>query len=527
MLNPKKLMQASLCFLMMIPLQVYAEEEISPIEDETEEIIEETATVPLYTDDTETPEIPAEFRFDDVMDPGVYYYEPVYWALDNKITKGTSDTTFSPEKTCTRGQFVTFLWRAKGSPKPSSSTNPFSDVPEGASFFEAVLWAVENKITTGKSATSFAPYDNVTRSQAATFLYRSAGSPEVKGPSDFVDVKKGMSYTNAIAWAADKKITTGTDATHFKPDNLCIRGQVVTFLMRMFRDSDNLNRGWRKTDGKWQYIDQNDQVVKGLQVIGQATYYLDNNGFMQTGFQTINNKKYFFETDGRGLTGWKKEDGKWYYYDNGLMATGWKKVGSKWYYMNPEGVMQTGWQHIGNNWYYLDSSGAMKTGWMQEKELWYYFESSGAMAAAKVLTINGKQYEFLNNGVMYDKERIISEAKKMVGQDGTKENKVYELTKKTLGMGATIWSVGDKQTTGTSHQISLSEARTGDLVVFRKTSDKSVVHMVVLLEGYSSFQGNWNGKVAIVDYRDSLYYNKNGCVAEFWRIDSEIEWTTE
>lgn len=500
-----------------------AEEEIEAIE-ETEEITEETEVIELAEEEEpseEEPEEPEEFRFEDVMDPSAYYYEPVYWALENNITQGTGETTFSPDAVCKRGQFVTFLWRAKGSPEPSSAANPFTDVPEEASYFKAVLWAVENGITTGKSATTFAPYDNVTRSQAATFLYRCAGSPEVKGPSNFVDVKKGMSYTNAIAWAADKKITTGTDATHFKPDNACTRGQVVTFLMRMFRDTQNLARGWQKTDGKWKYIDQNDKAVTGLQTIDGSKYYFDNNGIMQTGLQNISNKKYYFNDDGKALTGWKKIDNNWYYFDKGLCATGWKKVNGKWYFMNAEGVMLTGWQYIGNNWYYLESSGAMKTGWLKQNELWYYLESSGAMAAGKTLTINGKKYEFLSNGVMYDKARIMAEARKMVGQSGTCEQKAYELTKKTLGMGGNSLSTGDTQWIGTAHKIDPSEARAGDLIVFRNQSTGSVPHVAVYLEGYTSFHGNWLGKVAIVDYRLSNYYYKNGCEPEIWRIDSE------
>jgi len=505
--------------------EVTQETEVLPEEHQEEiaeeEIVEETETVPLHTDETETPEIPAEFRFDDVMDTSAYFYEPVYWALDNGITKGTGDTTFSPNDTCKRGQFVTFLWRAEGCPEPSSETNPFNDVPEDASYYKAVLWAVEKGITTGKSSTKFAPYDLVTRGQVATFLYRAAGSPEVNGYSVFTDVKKGMSYTNAITWAADKKITTGTDATHFKPDNSCTRGQCVTFLMRMFRDSYNLKRGWQKTDGKWKYIDQNDKALTGLQTINGFRYYFNDNGIMQTGLQTINNKKYFFGNDGKGLTGWKELDGKWYYFENGLSVTGWKKVGSKWYYMDEEGIMLTGWQYIGKNWYYLESSGAMKTGWLKQDQFWCYLESSGAMAAGKVLTINGKKYEFLNNGVMYDKDLVWSEARKLVGQTGTCEHMAYVLTKNSLGMGGTSLSTEPGGVFGTAHQIPLSQARAGDLIVFRNKQTGGVPHVAVFLEGYTSFHGNWLGKATIVDYRYSNYYYKNGCEPEFWRIDGE------
>jgi len=122
-----------------------------------------------------------------------------------------------------------------GCPEPKSTVNPFDDVVSNASFYKAVLWAVEQGITKGKSATKFAPYDTVTRAQVATFLYRAKNSPSVSGMRNpFVDVANGLSYTDAVVWAANNKITTGTDATHFSPNKTCTRAQAVTFLWRLY-----------------------------------------------------------------------------------------------------------------------------------------------------------------------------------------------------------------------------------------------------------------------------------------------------
>lgn len=166
-----------------------------------------------------------------------FFYEPVLWALDKGITNGTDATHFSPKKECTRADVVTFLWRTMGSPEPSSSSNPFTDVNAGTYYYKAVLWAVENGITTGASATVFNPKGICTREQVVTFLYRAVGEPS-PGTSTcpFVDVSSSSFSYNAILWAVSQNppITTGTNATHFSPKNSCTRGQVVTFLYRAF-----------------------------------------------------------------------------------------------------------------------------------------------------------------------------------------------------------------------------------------------------------------------------------------------------
>lgn len=173
----------------------------------------------------------AENPFVDVKE-GAYYYDAVLWAVEQKITSGTSATTFSPDASCTRAQMVTFLWRAAGSPKVENGKNPFADVKADAYYYDAVLWAVEKGVTSGTSATTFSPDATVTRGQTVTFLYRNAGSPEVSGTMPFADVEADAYYAKAVQWAVQQKITTGTSETTFSPMSDCTRGQIVTFLYR-------------------------------------------------------------------------------------------------------------------------------------------------------------------------------------------------------------------------------------------------------------------------------------------------------
>ena len=164
-----------------------------------------------------------------------YYYDAVNWAVANGITNGTSDTTFSPDTSCTRAQMATFLWRAAGSPNPVESVSPFTDVPADAYYAAAVQWAYEQGITGGTSATTFSPDASCTRAQMATFLWRNAGSPTPEGSaSPFTDVPADVYYTQAVQWAYEQGITGGTSATTFSPDASCTRAQMVTFLYRFF-----------------------------------------------------------------------------------------------------------------------------------------------------------------------------------------------------------------------------------------------------------------------------------------------------
>ena len=177
------------------------------------------------------PADPEKLPFVDVSE-SAYYYDAVGWAVDNGITKGTSATLFSPGDPCTRAQMVTFLWRAAGSPEPEGDRNPFTDVSPTAYYYDAVLWAVEQGITKGTSATTFSPTDTVTRGQTVTFLWRSAGSPEASVHSTFTDVAASAYYVTAVDWAAENGITKGTSATLFSPGDPCTRAQIVTFLYR-------------------------------------------------------------------------------------------------------------------------------------------------------------------------------------------------------------------------------------------------------------------------------------------------------
>ena len=160
-----------------------------------------------------------------------YYYDAVQWAVEKGITEGTSIETFSPHASCTRAQTVTFLWRAAGSPEPKNSVNPFSDLSPNAYYYKAVLWAVENRITQGTSTDTFSPDATVTRGQTVTLLHRAAGSP-LAGSSGFNDVSDGAYYAKAVAWANENGITSGTGSNKFSPDANCTRGQIVTLLYR-------------------------------------------------------------------------------------------------------------------------------------------------------------------------------------------------------------------------------------------------------------------------------------------------------
>ncbi len=174
-------------------------------------------------------------RFTDVQ-PGVYYYDAVLWAVEKGITNGTSDTAFSPNLTCTRAQTVTFLWRAAGSPAPQSTANPFTDVQPGAYYYDAVLWAVEQGITNGTSDTAFSPDATVTRGQTVTFLHRYAGSQDAAGSNPFADVAADAYYADAVQWAVANGVTQGTGENTFSPADGCTRGQIVTFLYRYMAD---------------------------------------------------------------------------------------------------------------------------------------------------------------------------------------------------------------------------------------------------------------------------------------------------
>ena len=175
--------------------------------------------------------IAATFSFRDVKQSD-YYYDAVKWAVEKGITEGTSAEAFSPHASCTRAQTVTFLWRAAGSPEPTGTVNPFSDLSPNAYYYKAVLWAVENGITQGTSADTFSPDATVTRGQTVTFLHRAAGAPSHGGNAAFLDISDNDYYFAAVAWAAQNGITSGTGNGKFAPNAVCTRAQIVTLLYR-------------------------------------------------------------------------------------------------------------------------------------------------------------------------------------------------------------------------------------------------------------------------------------------------------
>ena len=164
-----------------------------------------------------------------------YYYEAVKWAVENGVTGGVGNNLFAPDGTCSRAQAVTFLWRAAGSPAPKSTATPFTDVPAGSYYYNAVLWAIENGITVGTSATTFSPDADCTRAQIVTFLWRAEKSPAAGSSNPFTDVASGAYYADAVLWAVKENITNGSTATTFSPDANCTRAQIVTFLYRCMK----------------------------------------------------------------------------------------------------------------------------------------------------------------------------------------------------------------------------------------------------------------------------------------------------
>lgn len=191
-----------------------------------------TDTITVTVDEHDGTEIPPSHNFTDVP-TDAYYADAVTWAVEEGITLGTTATTFSPDAPCTRAQALTFLWRCAGSPEPRITEAPFADVSEGAYYYDAVLWAVEEGIALGTSATTFSPDALCTRAQALTFLWRWRNAPTSEADLPFADVDPNAYYAQAVKWAVEQGITTGTTATTFSPDALCARVQCVTFLWRL------------------------------------------------------------------------------------------------------------------------------------------------------------------------------------------------------------------------------------------------------------------------------------------------------
>ena len=172
------------------------------------------------------PPVPTVGGFSDVRE-NAYYADAVLWAVENGITSGTSATTFSPNNTCTTAQILTFLWRANGSPAASGG-NPFTDVSASAYYYQAARWAREKGLISGSAFNGDTP---CTRAATVTYLWKLAGQPSA-GASGFTDVPSSASYAQAVAWAVQEGITSGTSASTFSPNNTCTRAQIVTFLYR-------------------------------------------------------------------------------------------------------------------------------------------------------------------------------------------------------------------------------------------------------------------------------------------------------
>ncbi len=164
------------------------------------------------------------------MQPDAYYAKAVAWAAEQGVTAGVSETEFAPENSCTRSQILMFLWKAAGSPAAKGTENPFADISEQDAYYQAVLWAVENGIALGVDEQTFAPDDTVTRAQAVAFLHRAAGNTGVGGQQQFDDVSAEDYYAEAVAWALEQGITSGTGNNRFSPADHCTRAQIVTFL---------------------------------------------------------------------------------------------------------------------------------------------------------------------------------------------------------------------------------------------------------------------------------------------------------
>ena len=181
-----------------------------------------------------TPPAPTVNPFVDVP-AGSFYYDAVLWAVEKGVTTGTSATTFEPDGSCTRAQAVTFLWRVAGCPAPKSAAMPFTDVKAGSFYYDAVLWAVENGITKGTSETTFEPEGICTRAQIVTLIWRAQKSPAAGTDNPFNDVKAGSFYETAVLWAVKAGVTKGTSAVTFEPEGICTRAQIVTLIWRCMK----------------------------------------------------------------------------------------------------------------------------------------------------------------------------------------------------------------------------------------------------------------------------------------------------
>ncbi len=173
-------------------------------------------------------------KFTDMPKRGKWSHDPIDWALENGITSGKTATTFAPNDGCSRAEVVTFLWRADGCPEPETSENPFRDISESKYYYKAVLWAYENNITSGITKNSFQPNKTCTRSEIVSFIWRYEKSPVIEADNHFEDVKAGAWYEDAVIWANETGVTYGKTETTFAPGATCTRAEVMSFIFRDF-----------------------------------------------------------------------------------------------------------------------------------------------------------------------------------------------------------------------------------------------------------------------------------------------------
>lgn len=220
------------------------EVELPPEEDDNEDD-SGTVTPPPYNPPVVPPTAPSEEEKDEgpaVENPFTdlkeesYYYDAVLWAVEKGITSGATTTTFAPEDPCTRGQMMAFLWRAAGCPEPKATDCKFTDVDLDSYYGKAVLWAIENGITSGTSTTTFGPGDECTRGQMAAFLMRMAGGKAEGKNTKFIDVDADSYYAEAVQWVLENGITSGMTVNQYGPNSVCTRAQMVSFLYRFFEN---------------------------------------------------------------------------------------------------------------------------------------------------------------------------------------------------------------------------------------------------------------------------------------------------
>lgn len=233
---------------------------------------------------------------------GAFYYDAVDWAVEQGITSGTSAEKFSPKSTCTRGQVVSFLWRAAGSPAVSGS-NPFTDVSSDKYYYNAVLWAVEQGITSGVSADRFNPSGSCTRAQVVSFLWRAAGSPAVSASNPFADVSSDKYYYNAVLWAVGNSITSGVSAGSFAPASVCTRAQVVSFLHRFYNPLfANIQATVYKKDSEQKMRTIGNPINLGA--LGKGEYFTFDISLKNQSAQSVRVDTSYALINGERVAGW-------------------------------------------------------------------------------------------------------------------------------------------------------------------------------------------------------------------------------